>query len=603
MSDSSTRLSKQAATAIHAALANARQTIDLLISQLKAGMVEKDYWLARLEALGTLLENISQERAAADQERRLAALFEVSKLIGSSLDLREVLSQTMDAIIQLTEAERGFLMLFDESGELEIKAARNLAKETLEQDEFKISRSVIRTVADTGEQVVTTNASEDPRFANQASVMMHNLRSIQCVPLRARGKTIGVIYVDNRIHAGVFDEGDLQLLSAFANQAAVAIENARLFTLTDEALAARVSELSIMQEIDRQLNETLDFSKVMNLTLDWAVRVTHASNGVIGLIDLEEGDTQIVAQHGQTPAGAAALLASGQMPQEAGTFTVPIQREGRVIGIIALDHQDGSSFSDEAHQFLNRLADHAAIAIENARLYQAVQAANKAKTEFVSVVTHELRIPMTSIKGYTDMIGMMGQLSDQQKGFLDIIRSNIERMSVLVSDLSDVARIESGRLNLEIDEKVNLKSVLDILMPPIAAEIERREHKVKVDFSEKLPSVRADPARVTQILTNLISNAYKYTPNGGTITIKARKDSGMVRCDVADTGVGMTPEDLAKLFTKFWRADDVYIREQPGTGLGLTIVKNLVELQGGELTVTSEKGKGTTFSFTLPISA
>jgi signal transduction histidine kinase len=557
MSDSSARLNKKAATAIHAALANARQTIDLLASQLRAGMVEKDYWLARLESLGTLLENISQERAAVDQERRLAALFDVSKLIGSSLDLQEVLSQTMDAIIQLTEAERGFLMLLEDSGDLEIKAARNLAQETLDEDEFKISRSVIRTVAETGEQVVTTNASEDPRFANQASVMMHNLRSIQCVPLRARGKIIGVIYVDNRIHAGVFDEGDLQLLSAFANQAAVAIENARLFTLTDAALAARVNELSIMQEIDRQLNETLDFSKVMNLTLDWAVRVTHASNGVIGLIDLEDTNTQIVAQHGDTPAGATALLAGGQAPNDGGTFTVPIQREGRVIGVIGLDHTEGKPFNDEAQQFLNRLADHAAIAIENARLYQAVQAANKAKTEFVSVVTHELRIPMTSIKGYSDMIGMLGQLSEQQKGFLDIIRSNVERMGVLVSDLSDVSRIESGRLNVEIDEKVNLKAVLDGLMPPIQAEIERREHRVKVDFSDKLTEVRADPARLTQILVNLISNAYKYTPNGGTITIKARKSGKMVRCDISDTGVGMSDEDLNKLFTKFWRADDV----------------------------------------------
>jgi signal transduction histidine kinase len=603
MSDTSARLNKQAAIALHAALANARQTIDLLKSQLRAGMVDKDYWTARLDALGALLENITQERATADQQRQLAALYEVSKLLGSSLDLREVLSQTMDAIIQLTGAERAFLMLLDENGELEVKAARNLAKETLEQDEFKISRSVIRTVAETGEQVVTTNASEDPRFANQASVMMHNLRSIQCVPLRARGKIIGVVYVDNRIHTGVFDEGDLELLSAFTNQAAVAIENARLFTMTDEALAARVSELSIMQAIDRQLNETLDFGKVMDLTLDWAMRVTHANNGAIGLIDLEDGKTHIVAQNGETPDGVAALLTTGDVTKKEGILTAPIQREGRVIGIIVLDHTDRTAFTPEAHEFLLRLADHAATSMENSRLYAAVQAANKAKSEFVSVVTHELRIPMTSIKGYTDMIGMMGQVNDQQKGFLDIIRSNVERMSVLVSDLSDVSRIESGRLAIEVDEKVDLKAVLDALMPPMQAEIDRREHKVKIEFADKLPTVRADPARVTQILTNLVSNAYKYTPNGGTITIKAHKDGGLVRCDIVDTGVGMSPEDLSKLFTKFWRADDVYVREQPGTGLGLTIVKNLVELQGGEMVVSSKKGVGTTFSFTLPVSA
>jgi signal transduction histidine kinase len=603
MSETKAKLNKQAAIALHAALANARQTIDLLKSQLRAGMIDKDYWMARLDSLGGLLENLTQERASADQQRQLAALYEVSKLLGSSLDLQQVLSQTMDAIIQLTGAERGFLMMIDDNGELEIKAARNLAKETVDQDEFKISKSVIRTVAETGEQVVTTNASEDPRFANQASVMMHNLRSIQCVPLRARGRIIGVVYVDNRIHSGVFDEGDLELLSAFTNQAAVAIENARLFTNTDEALAARVSELSIMQAIDRQLNETLDFANIMNLTLDWAMRITHASNGVIGLLDVEDGKMQIVAQNGMIPYDVSRLLADGDDTNKAGVATMPIQREGTVIGIIVLDHEDQSPFSQEAKDFLHRLADHAATSIENARLYQAVQAANKAKSEFVSVVTHELRIPMTSIKGYTDMIRIAGQVNDQQKDFLDIIRSNVDRMNVLVSDLSDVSRIESGRLAIEVDENVNLRAVLDSLMPAMQAEIDRREHKVDIDFSDKLPTVRADPARVTQILVNLVSNAYKYTPNGGTITIRARKDGTLVRCEIADTGVGMSPEDVSKLFTKFWRADDVYVREQPGTGLGLTIVKNLVELQGGQMVVTSEKGVGTTFSFTLPVSA
>ena len=602
MSETSAKLNKQAAIALHAALANARQTLDLLKAQLQAGMIDRDYVAARLDALGALLENISQERATSDQQRQLAALYEVSKLLGSSLDLQEVLSQTMDAIIQLTGAERGFLMLFDDNGALEVKAARNLAKETLEQDEFKISRSVIRTVAQTGDQVVTTNASEDPRFANQASVMMHNLRSIQCVPLRARGRIIGVVYVDNRIHAGVFDEGDLELLSAFTNQAAVAIENARLFTMTDEALAARVSELSIMQAIDRQLNETLDFGKVMDLTLDWAMRITHASNGVIGLVDLEDGKARVVAQNGDVPDDVGKVLAGGGESHQDGIVSAPIQREGRVIGIIILDHSDKAPFTAEAKEFLHRLADHAAIAMENAQLYQAVQAANKAKSEFVSVVAHELRVPMTSIKGYTDMIAMMGQVSDQQKNFLDIIRSNVDRMSVLVSDLSDVSRIESGRLAMEIDNNVSLKSLLDALMPAMQAEIERREHKVKIELADPLPAVKADPARVTQILVNLISNAYKYTPNGGTITIKAARDGALVRCDVVDTGVGMSPEDLSKLFVKFWRSEDQYVREQPGTGLGLTIVKNLVELQGGKLTVTSQKGVGTTFSFTVPIS-
>jgi transcriptional regulator with GAF, ATPase, and Fis domain len=191
---------------ITADLASVRQMLELLKSQLRTGAVERDYWMARLEEFSQLLEAVVEERNANDQQRRLAALYEVSKVLGSSLDLNEVLNQVMDAIIRLTGAERGFLMLFDEGGELEVKAARNVARETLEEEEFAFSRSVIRLVAETGEQVVTTNAIEDPRFAAQASVVAHNFRSIQCVPLRARGETIGVIYVDNRVRAGVFEE-------------------------------------------------------------------------------------------------------------------------------------------------------------------------------------------------------------------------------------------------------------------------------------------------------------------------------------------------------------------------------------------------------------
>ncbi|MEJ2151060.1 MAG: GAF domain-containing protein, partial [Chloroflexota bacterium] len=228
---------------ITASLADARQTLALMKSQLNAGLIaqERDFWTSQLENLSDLLETLSMERKD-DQQARLAALYEVSRVVGSSLDTDEVLNQVMDAIIKLTGAERGFLMLLDENDELEVKAARDLAQETLSKEEFAFSRSVIRLVAETGEQVVTNNASNDPRFSGKDSVVVHQLRSIQCVPLRARGKIIGVIYVDNPLRSGVFDEDDLEMLSAFSAQAAVAIENARLFTMTDEALARRVEE-------------------------------------------------------------------------------------------------------------------------------------------------------------------------------------------------------------------------------------------------------------------------------------------------------------------------------------------------------------------------
>lgn len=599
MADISSTHTQQQVTA---RLASARQLVALLQSQLKAGDVERDYWTARLEELSTLLEELAEERAASDQHRRMAALYEVSKALGLSLDLTTVLNQVMDAIIQLTGAERGFLMLLGRDGNLEVRVARNMDRETLAEGDLAVSQSVIRLVAETGEQVLTTNAATDPRFSGKTSIVAHNLRSILCVPLRARGEIIGVIYVDNRVRSGVFNQSDLETLATFAAQAAMVIENARLFTLTDEALARRVEELSRLQEIDRELNETLDFAEVMGRTLNWAVRMTNADNGAIGLIDVEQGQTRVVAQHGEAPAAVTAMLADGQAVSNGGSLTVPIQREGRVIGVIALDRKDGRSFDLEALALVSRMADHAAIAIENARLYEEVRRANQAKSEFVSVMTHELRVPMTSIKGYAEMLGMVGELNEQQKSFLEIIRNNIARMSVQVSDLSDIARIESGRLKIEIEEGIRLRQVLDDVLASIKAEIEKRRHTIVVDLPDELPSVRADPQRLTQVLTNLVNNAIKYTPDGGTITIRAWQVDNCVRCAVQDTGIGMEPEEVGRLFAKFWRSEDRFVREQPGTGLGLAIAKNLVEMQGGSMQVESQKGLGSTFSFTLPVS-
>ena len=331
------------------------------------------------------------------------------------------------------------------------------------------------------------------------------------------------------------------------------------------------------------------------------MRVTKADNGAIGLIDIQEGGTRVIAQHGDTPAGVTAMLSGTESPSDQSSLTVAIQREGHVIGLVALDHTGEDTFSDDDQAFVHRLAEHAAISLENARLYEAVHRANQAKSEFVSVMAHELRVPMTSIKGYSEMIGMVGELNDQQESFLRIVKTNIERMSLLVSDLSDLARIEAGRLNIELEENIKISNIIQDVVTSLDGEREKREHTIKLQLPDDLPAARADSKRITQVTTNLLSNAYKYTPNGGTITITGKVTGMFLRFDVSDTGVGMTEEELNQLYTKFWRAEDSHVREQPGTGLGLAIAKNLVELQGGEMNVMSERGKARLFGLQFPL--
>jgi signal transduction histidine kinase len=285
-------------------------------------------------------------------------------------------------------------------------------------------------------------------------------------------------------------------------------------------------------------------------------------------------------------------------------IAVPIRREEKIISVIALESSQEGKLSQEGLDFVARLADHAAIAIENARLFGAVQAANMAKTEFVSFVSHELKQPMTSIKGYTDLLmkGTAGSITETQRTFLEVVRSSVTRMDMLVQDLLDISRIEAGRLKLEIGP-VLLVEVLEESARGLRREMELKKQTLDVEVRGDLPPVVADRNRLVQILTNLLSNAYKYTPEGGHIRLIAEPaEDHFVRCSVVDDGIGMTKEEQERLFTKYFRSQNPLVRSAPGTGLGLVITKGLVEMQRGEIWVQSEPGKGSTFAFTIPIA-
>jgi len=226
----------------------------------------------------------------------------------------------------------------------------------------------------------------------------------------------------------------------------------------------------------------------------------------------------------------------------------------------------------------------------------------KAKNDFVSLVSHELRTPMTSIKGYTDLMikGAVGELNPQQRHFMTIVKSNVDRMADLVSDLLDVSRLEAGRVRLAL-ERLDLASVVYRISEELTETLRQRELNLEFDLAPGLPRVRADRGRVIQVLLNLLSNAYRYTPAGGTITIAVHPVEDSVQVDVADTGIGIPEKDQESIFERFYRADHPVVREQAGTGLGLPIARTLIEMHGGKLWLRSEINVGSTFSFTLPL--
>jgi len=432
-----------------------------------------------------------------------------------------------------------------------------------------------------------------------------------------------------------FVEDDQNLLTAFAGQAAVAIENARLLALTDQELAEKVEELQVMGRIVRELNASLEVVHAMRTTLEWAIRRSNAEAGLIGMI---EGDhLRLMAHQGyedifpsdneaEMPIESSAVrsaIESGQpsqislvsngargiLPIAHTQIIVPIRREAQVIGLLLLE---STSDSQGNLAFLNSLSDSAAIAIANAQLYDEVQRANLAKSDFVSFVAHELKNPMTSIKGYTELLaaGSVGQVNEMQANFLSTIRSNVERMSALVSDLNDNAKIEANRLRLDF-KPVDVQEIVDDVLRSAKRQIEDKRQSIELQLSTSLPAVWADRLRVGQVLTNLISNAHKYTPEGGQVLVGAEATNNqwdpegakrVVHVWVRDNGIGINIEDQAKIFQKFFRSDDSKAREVPGTGLGLNITKSLVEMQGGRIWFESQFRGGTTFHFTIPVA-
>ncbi len=612
----------------HLAFSQAEENLFVTVAACAAAILERHGLSAQLES----------------RAHQLTTLNEIGNLLASSLDLDEVLDLVVKQAASLLNSEAGSLLLLDEAtGDLVFRISSGPAGERLVGLRVPAGKGIAGAAFAENRPVISGDTKADTRwYAAFDTHAQFITQSVIAVPLNARGRTIGVLEVVNRQQEGQFTSQDSDLLLSFASQAAMAIENARLFTTTDQALQARLLELTTLQYIDRQLNTSLDYSAVMGQTLEWSLHLTGATTGAVAALhEGEEGGPglQFLAQRGYDEASLAPYMGDRLWPLSQGLvgytagigettlvtdlaadphyrgiapgmeaqLTVPIRREERVIGVIALESADPASFTEEHVEFVERLADHAAIAIDNARLYEQAQRANAAKTEFISFVSHELKQPMTSIKGYADLLikGVGGTLNEQQAMFVNVVRNNVDRMDRMVQDLLDVSRIEAGRLKLDMGP-VSPETITREAIQGYEQAFTEKHQALQVTIDNDLPQVVGDRGRLIQVLTNLISNANKYTPEGGNVAVRAIASTcGQDRCvrwEVSDDGIGMTDAEMAQLFTKYFRSKSSAVRAVQGTGLGLVITRSIIEMHGGELHVDSLYGEGTTFSFALPVS-
>ena len=460
-------------------------------------------------------------------------------------------------------------------------------------------------------------------------------RAVLAVPLTRESGAYGAIFL-HREEPRPFRPGQIALVETFARQAAIAIENVRLFNETRDALEQQTATSEVLKSISRT---TFELEPVLATLIESASRLCQADKG---FVYLREGDAYqmkvsyrvdpgsidpqpLMAQHGSL-VGRTALTREVVHIEDAlndPSYTwkeaqgrlgfrtmlgVPMLREGEPVGVVALWRNQMRSFSERDVRLVTTFADQAVIALENVRLLEEIQAksrelerANKHKSEFLANMSHELRTPLNAIIGFSEVLSerMFGEVNDKQLEYLHDIHSSGHHLLSLINDILDLSKIEAGRMELELT-RFDLGLLLDNAMTLVRERAARHGLALALDVDDAVGDWVADARKVKQVLINLLSNAVKFTPAGGTITVSARRSNGSVEIAVADTGVGIAPGDQQQVFEEFRQASGEYLRKSEGTGLGLSLARRFVELHGGTIRVESALGRGSTFTFTLP---
>ncbi|MCS6835633.1 MAG: GAF domain-containing protein [Anaerolineae bacterium] len=581
------------------------------------------------------------------RERQLTVLNDISrKLVATESDVEKLLEIIMSSAVDILNAEAGSLLLNteDASQDLEFRVVIGGSGANLIGQRISSGTGIAGQVAKTGRALIVNDAANNPDHRAQSDFKANSLLA---VPLIAKDVVIGVLEVLNKRDGTSFTQADSDLLTTFASQAAVAIENARLFRMTDIQLSQRVRELEALERIDNELNRTLDVAQVAAITVQSAMRILGAQGGLLGIVNESATQLEIVAIEGYDAddypdgvegriwpldKGIISRVVRLRQPDLAvdvsidpdfkrgikgsiSQITIPMFSGDDLNAILVLERNQLPRFSLTDWSFAQRIAEHASIAIANAQLYAALMRANKSKSDFMGFAAHELKNPLASVKGYADVLltGMTGALSEQQRSFVSIIHSNANRMQTIIEDLRASAQLDADEFRVDLEPMNIWNAVLETLRPFIHFLRDKNQELVN-EVPEDLPLIMGDSTRLIQVLTNLVSNAHKYSPPDTTIRITARvvqnfvdpkgkRRGPMVVVSVIDQGIGISEEDQKRLFReKYFRSSNKAAQEQPGTGLGMMLTQGIVHKHNGEIWVESELGKGSTFHVALPLA-
>ncbi len=559
----------------------------------------------------TELREKNQELQARLNE--INALYEAGKSLGSTINIDELLSNITSLATNVLQARKGSIMLLDDNRKhLTIAAARGLDEEVIRTTRLPIGSSIAGYVAESGEPLFISDVEKDPRFRRENREERYGHASLLSVPLMVKTRVIGVVNIAHKQSGGEFGEYDLKLLTTFATQAAVAIDNASAV----RQLKRRVAELSILQEISDAMSRAASVENLQEIIF-WGIRnlmpvdiilwfrwnenenaLVFAGGAGHANIDLDltiKTDPEAIS----TPEKARQLIlenlpATDESPiPTAGFVAFLVSGLSGLAYVICLASGEKNCFTAENERIAGLIASQTASMYEREK---AILNATQLLTmgNMISEISHDMRKPLTSIRGALQIMRSRWPELAEQSDMFTMAEEEVHRLNDLVRELVDFSNPNKYQT-----ERTDITNVINRACHLVKPELEKNNIACWSEFEENLPEVFVNKNQIMEIMLNLIMNAIEAIGSGGgIITLRAAKDGSggkrMIRVEMADTGCGMDEKDKASIFDRY------FTTKETGTGLGLAVVERVVSAHGGKIEVQSEKGVGTTFIIFIP---